>query len=77
MREKTIHAEETVRHCFSDLKWIKFRVWFELGFPGSSSGKESAFNEGDSSSIPGSGRSLEEGIATHSSIFGLSWWLRW
>ena len=30
--------------------------WFR-GFPGSSTGKESAINMGDQSSIPGSGRS--------------------
>ena len=33
------------------------------GFPGSSSGKESAFNAGDPSSIPEFGRSPGEGIA--------------
>ena len=33
-----------------------------LGFPESSAGKESACNVGDPSSIPGSGRSLGEGI---------------
>ena len=32
------------------------------GFPDSSVGKESACNAGDSSSIPGSGRSTGEGI---------------
>ena len=32
------------------------------GFPDSSIGKESACNEGDPSSIPGSGRSTGEGI---------------
>ena len=32
------------------------------GFPGSSTGKESACNAGDPSSIPGSGRSAGEGI---------------
>ena len=32
------------------------------GFPGSSVGKESACNAGDSSSIPGSGKSTGEGI---------------
>ena len=32
------------------------------GLPGSSADKESACNAGDSSSIPGSGRSPEEGI---------------
>ena len=33
-----------------------------LGFPDSSVGKESAYNAGDSSSIPVSGRSPGEGI---------------
>ena len=32
-----------------------------LGFPGGSDGKESACNAGDLGSIPGLGRSLEEG----------------
>ena len=36
--------------------------WTELGFPGSSAGKESACNAGDPSSIPGSRRSTGEGI---------------
>ena len=33
----------------------------ERGFPGSSDGKESACNEGNPGSVPGSGRSLGEG----------------
>ena len=32
-----------------------------LDFPGGSDGKASAYNVGDLGSIPGSGRSLEEG----------------
>ena len=47
------------------------------GVPGSSGGKESACNAGEPSSIPGSGDPLEKGQATHSSILGLPWWLRW
>ena len=43
----------------------------KYGFPGSSDGKESAYNAGDLDSIPGSGRSLEKEMATHSSI--LAW----
>ena len=35
---------------------------FNFGFPGSSAGKESTCNGGDPGSIPGSGRSIEEGI---------------
>ena len=34
----------------------------DRGFPDSSIGKESAYNAGDPSSIPGSGRSAGEGI---------------
>ena len=45
------------------------------GFPGSSEGKESACNAGDQGSIPGSGRSPGEGMATHSSI--LAWRIPW
>ena len=43
----------------------------EMGFPDGSDGKESACSRGDLASIPGSGRSLEKGMATHSSI--LAW----
>ena len=39
-----------------------------MGFPQWLSGKEAACNAGDLGSIPGSGRSLEMEIATHSSI---------
>ena len=45
------------------------------GFPGGSVGKESAYNAGDSGSIPGLGRSPEEGMGTHSSI--LAWKIPW
>ena len=43
----------------------------EMGFPGGSVGKESACNAGDLGSIPGLGRSPEEGKAAHSSV--LAW----
>ena len=39
-----------------------------MDFPGGSDGKESACNSGDLVSVPGSGRSLEKGMATYSSI---------
>ena len=42
-----------------------------MGFPGAQDGEESTCSEGDLGSIPGLGRSLEEGMATHSSI--LAW----
>ena len=43
--------------------------------PGSSDGKASAYNPGDLGSIPGLGRSPEEGNGTHSSI--LAWKIPW
>ena len=46
-----------------------------LDFPRGSDGKESACNAGNLGSIPGWGRSLEEGNATHSSI--LTWRISW
>ena len=42
-----------------------------LDFSGGSDGKVSAYNVGDLGSIPGSGRSLEEEVSTHSSILAL------
>ena len=48
-------------------------IWHEMltlmGFPGGSDGKESACNAGDPGLILGSGRSLEKGMANHSSSF--------
>ena len=48
---------------------------YSMGFPRSSVGKESACNAGDLGSIPGSGKSLEKEVATHSSI--LAWIIPW
>ena len=49
-----------------------------LDFPGGTSGKESACSSGDArdvGSIPGSGRSPEKEMGTHSSI--VSWRIPW
>ena len=48
---------------------------WNMGFPGGSDGKESAYNEGDLGSIPGLGRSPGGATATHSSI--LAWRVSW
>ena len=45
------------------------------GFPGGSDGKEFACNVGDPGLIPRSGKSLEKGMATPSSI--LAWRIPW
>ena len=52
-------------------KFIYTRLQPLRASPGGSEGKESTCNAGDLGSIPGLGRSLEEGMATHSSI--LDW----
>ena len=50
---------------------IRTHILADMGFPGSSVVKESSCSAGELGSIPGLGRSLEEGMATHSSI--LAW----
>ena len=51
-------------------------LWFGIGaIPGGSEGKASACNAGDLGSIPGLEDPLEEGMATHSSIF--AWRIPW
>ena len=60
------------RHIVSVLKarhgMIHTSSLVVLGFPCGSAGKESACNAGDLGSIPGLGRYLEKGNATHSSV---------
>ena len=46
-----------------------------MGFPGGSEGKASAYNAGDPGLIPGSGRSSEKKMITHSST--LAWKIPW
>ena len=46
-----------------------------MGLPSGSDGKETAFSAEASGLIPGLGRSLEKGMATHSSI--LAWRIPW
>ena len=46
-----------------------------MWFPGGSDGKGSACNAGDPGSIPGSGKSPEKEMATHSST--LAWKIPW
>ena len=46
-----------------------------MGFPGGSVAENPPANAGDMVSVPGSGRSPEGGIATHSSF--LAWEISW
>ena len=50
-------------------------IVLKMDFPGGSEVKVSAWNAGDQGSIPGSGRSLEKEMATHSST--LVWRIPW
>ena len=63
----TASCEETCLVCA-----VQRCLWASLG---SSAGKESACNAGDPGSIPGSGRSLGEEMATHSGV--LAWKIPW
>ena len=45
------------------------KILGQWGFPGSSVGKESVYNAGYPSSIPGSGRSPGEGSGLHTPVF--------
>ena len=68
--KKKLNSQEYIVFVQS-LQLVNVTLLFRLthsGFPGGSEGKESACNVGDPGSIPGSGRSLEMGTATHSSI---------
>ena len=56
---------------------VNYHPVYVQGFLDSSVGKEYTCSAGDPGSIPGSGRSAREGIATHSSILGLPLWLIW
>ena len=47
-----------------------------LGFSGGSDGKESAYNVGDLGSMPGSGRSLGEGIGNPLQYI-IAWEIPW
>ena len=61
--------------CTLESQLKLYMIFMLCGFPGGSDGKESARNAGDLGSIPGLGRSLEKGIAAHSSI--LVWRIPW
>ena len=54
---------------------LKSNLRKDMGFPGGSDCYESTGNAGDLGLIPGLGRSLEEGLATQSSI--LAWRIPW
>ena len=51
------------------------RQWWAQGLTGGSTGKESSCNAGDLGLIPGLGKPLEKGKATHSST--LAWRIPW
>ena len=65
--------ETLVQFLCQKIHWRRDRLPTSvfLGFPGGSAGKQSACNAGDLGLIPGLGRSLEKGKATHSGI--LAW----
>ena len=67
--EMFMHAQ---KHVYTDILTC---IYVQSRAPCGSDGKESACSAGDLSSIPGSGRSPGEGMATHSNI--LAWRIPW
>ena len=63
--------KKKVQDLHEDIKCVPI----PLGFPHSSVGKESACSAGELGLIPGSGRSPEKEMATHSSV--LAWRMPW
>ena len=54
---------------------VLFYIYIYIGFPDGLDSKETAWDAGDLGLIPGLGKSLEKGKATHSSI--LAWRIPW
>ena len=61
-------GSQRVGHDWATNTYLLTYLGTNMGFPGGSDGKESACNSGDLDLIPGLGRSLEKGMATHSRI---------
>ena len=64
-------------HCFYNIHTCIYTHTYTLiwGFPGGTVVKNLPDNAGDAGSVPGSGRSAGEEMATHSSI--LAWEIPW
>ena len=60
---RTSAYSKIIFSCSFDIELYEF-----FGFPGGSDSKESVCNVGDPDLIPGSERSLEKGMTTHSSL---------
>ena len=58
----SLRIETVSSSCLKHPWYLASRKGFHRGFPGSSVGKESTCTAGDPSSVPGSGRSTEDGI---------------
>ena len=70
------HPWLSISRTFHQILYLLNNNYLILFFlPNGSDGKESACSAGDPGSISGLGRSLEKGIATHSSIF--AWRTSW
>ena len=57
--------------------FLKIQYSMHVGFPGSSAGKELTAMQETLARFLHQEDPLGKGLATHSSILGLPWWLRW
>ena len=77
-RNRSARLSQSVEHATLNLRsWVQAPRWVAhvLCIPSSSVSIESACSAGDLGLIPGSGRSLEKEMATHSNI--LAWRMSW
>ena len=67
----------THTHTHTHTVFLKIQYSMHVGFPGSSAGKELTAMQETLVRFLSQKDPLGKGLATHSSILGLPWWLRW
>ena len=67
----------THTHTHTHTVFLKIQYSVHVGFPGSSAGKELTAMQETLVQFLGQEDPLGKRLATHSSILGLPWWLRW
>ena len=68
---KNLTGKNAIARIYISKAFLYVPLYVLKGCPCGSDSKESACNEGDPDSMPGSRRPLEKGMATHSSL--LAW----
>ena len=72
---KNLTGKNAIVRIYISKAFLYVPLYVLKGCPCGSDSKESACNEGDLDSMPGSRRPLQKGMAAHSSL--LAWWILW